>query len=123
MTIGSSIINPAPAQAALKPSKNQSPAQQRESLKKACQGFESYFVDQMMKEMRKTIPKTDVFGDDSSQEEMFRDMSDQALADKVSKSGSFGIADMMYRQLSKNIPDDSQDTAENPAISGVGDGG
>jgi Rod binding domain-containing protein len=73
-------------------------------LKKAAQGFESYFVDQMLKEMRKSIPKDELLGDSDHQQEIFQDMSDQAVADSVSKSGSFGIGDMLYKELSKSLP-------------------
>jgi len=73
-------------------------------LKKAAQGFESYFVDQMLKEMRKSIPKDDFLGDSDHQQEIFQDMSDQAVADNAAKTGSFGIANSLYRELSKSLP-------------------
>jgi len=73
-------------------------------LKKAAQGFESYFVDQMLKEMRKSIPKDDFLGDSDHQQEIFQDMSDQAVADNAAKTGSFGIANSLYQELSKSLP-------------------
>jgi flagellar protein FlgJ len=84
-------------------------------LKKATQQFESYFVDQMLKEMRKGIPKDDLFGDSDNQQAIFQDMSDQAVADSVSKRGNFGIANMLYKELSKTLPTNNppQDASAN----------
>ena len=73
-------------------------------LKKAAQGFESYFINEMFKEMRKSIPKDDLTGDSDHQKEIFQDMSDQAVADSAAKTGSFGIAKMLYQELSKALP-------------------
>jgi Rod binding domain-containing protein len=75
-----------------------------EALKKATQQFESYFVDEMLKEMRKTIPEDTLLGDSDHQQEIFQDMSDQAVADSVSKTGSFGLAAMMYKELAPSLP-------------------
>lgn len=80
-------------------------------LMKAAQGFESYFVDEMLKEMRKTVPKDELFGDGADEEDIFQDMSDQAVADSMAKTGSFGIANMLYSQLSKGLPPNDPDAA------------
>jgi len=95
-------------------------------LKKAAQGFESYFVDQMLKEMRKSIPKDDFLGDSDHQQEIFQDMSDQAVADNAAKTGSFGIANALYKELSKSLPPnnpqaDSSTLTITPAISAAKD--
>jgi peptidoglycan hydrolase FlgJ len=87
---------------------------QHASLKKATQLFESYFFDEMLKEMRKTIPEDTLLGDSDHQQEIFQDMSDQAVADNVSKSGSFGLAAMMYKELSRSLPPNQPGAAEPP---------
>ncbi len=60
--------------------------------------FESLFVRQLLKEMRKTIPK-DGFLDYSNATEMYMEMGDDALADEVAKQGGLGIADLVFEQL------------------------
>ncbi len=72
-------------------------------LKKATEGFESYFLHQLLVEMRKTVPKDTETKDDAHQEETFRDMMDQTLADTISKRGDFGLGKMMYDQLSNSV--------------------
>jgi len=72
-------------------------------LKKATQQFESYFVDQLFKEMRKTVPDDTLLGDSDHQTEIFTDMMDQSVSDSISKRGDFGLAKMMYSELSKHL--------------------
>ncbi len=88
------IITPS-APAALDPA--------HEKLKKATEGFESYFLHQLLLEMRKTVPKDTETKDDAHQEETFRDMMDQTLADTISHRGDFGLGKMLYDQLSKSV--------------------
>lgn len=75
----------------------------RAELKKATSQFESFFLHQMLQEMRKSIPKDTLIGDDGHQQEIFQDMMDQTLADSASKRGDFGLGKMMYDQLSKTL--------------------
>lgn len=72
-------------------------------LKKATGQFESFFLHQMLQEMRKSIPKDTLVADDGHQQEIFQDMMDQTLADSASKRGDFGLGKMMYDQLSKSL--------------------
>lgn len=75
---------------------------QRDGLKKACQGFESFFLNMMFREMRKTVPKDELFGESNAMD-IFRDMHDTEVMENVAKAGGIGIADMMYKQLSPQI--------------------
>ncbi len=73
------------------------------NIKKVAQEFESVFVNEMMKAMRKA---SDVFGDDnflnSNESKTYRDMYDQQLSVTLSKSGNgIGLANVLERQLSK----------------------
>lgn len=73
------------------------------NIKKVAQEFESVFVNEMMKAMRKA---NDVFGEDnflnSNESKTYRDMYDQQLAVTLSKSGNgIGLANVLERQLSK----------------------
>ena len=77
-------------------------AQKPADLKKACQQFESYFLDLMFKEMRKSIPKDTLIKDDAGQEQTFQEMMDQKVSDTMSERGDFGLAKMMYSQLTRS---------------------
>ncbi|MCZ6679632.1 MAG: rod-binding protein [Candidatus Poribacteria bacterium] len=66
-------------------------------LRKATQEFESLFLHYLMKSMRSTVPKNDLFHGGQA-EEIFTDMLDQAIAETASKRG-IGIADLLYQQL------------------------
>jgi len=79
-------------------------------LKKSCQELEGMFMNFMLKEMRKTITKSDLFGS-NKEEEMFQEMMDSAVCDRAASSQSIGIADLLYKQLSGQI------TRSNPADS------
>jgi flagellar protein FlgJ len=67
-------------------------------LYKVSQEFEAIFIKQMLNVMRKSVAKTGLL-DGGMAEEFFEDMLYDEYAEKMAKSGSFGIADMIYRQL------------------------
>ncbi len=72
-------------------------------LKKATQGFESYFLHQLLQEMRKTVPKDTLLGDDAHQQEIFQDMMDQTMADSIAKRGDLGLGKMLYDQMAPSV--------------------
>lgn len=80
------------------PAKNMPVNKEDASLKKACSEFESMLVLQMLKQMRASVMKADLFGS-GQKEEMFQDMMDEEIAKDFSKTGTIGLGDMMYRQL------------------------
>ena len=86
-------------------------------LKKATQQFESYFVDMLFKEMRKTVPDDTLLGDSDHQTEIFTDMMDQDVSDSISKRGDFGLAKMMYSELSKHLAPNNPAAAVGTAAS------
>lgn len=61
---------------------------------KAAEGFEAIFMDQMMKSMRQTVPKSDM-DLESPASEIYRSMLDSEYADKAAKAGGVGLADMI----------------------------
>lgn len=78
-------------------------ANRDEALKKVAQQFESLFVNMMMKNMRSAnavFEKDSLFDNDESR--FYRDMLDQQRALTLSQGRGIGIADAMYRQLSRN---------------------
>ena len=72
------------------------------NLHEACEGFEAMFLSMMYKQMRATVPETELFGKKSNAIKIFEDMRDTELMNSVAKSGGIGIADMMYKQLTIN---------------------
>lgn len=66
-------------------------------LKSAAQAFEAVFLRQMIGSMRAAGLDDGLF--DSSATQQFRDMSDARLADEMATKGSFGIAEILQRQL------------------------
>ncbi len=70
-------------------------------LKKACQGVESIFLNMMLQEMRKTVPKSGLFPD-SLQKDIYTSLFDQQLAQETAGTGKgIGIADMLFEYLSR----------------------
>ena len=73
------------------------------NIKKVAQEFESLFLNEMLKSMRKA---NDVFADgnfmNSNESKTYRDMYDQQLAVTLSKDkGGIGLASVLERQLSQ----------------------
>jgi len=77
-------------------------AAEDKKLREACQEFESFFMYLVMKEMRKTVPETELFHGGKA-EEIFRDMLDEEMAKEMSKPsvGGFGLGQMLYQQLAR----------------------
>lgn len=68
------------------------------SIRKSAQDFESLFTGIMLKSMRDSINKSG-FIDGGNGEEIFRSMLDAEHATQMAKTGSFGIAADLERQL------------------------
>ncbi|MBN2221290.1 MAG: rod-binding protein [Vallitaleaceae bacterium] len=71
-----------------------------EALQSACKDFEAYYIQQLFTQMRKTIPDGGMFAE-SNERNIYEDMLYEEHAKNLSKGKGIGIADVMYRQLSK----------------------
>lgn len=81
------------------------------ALKKISQQFESLFVNMMMKSMRSANAVFEENNPFTSEEgKFYRDMLDQQRAQSFSHGRGFGIADAMYRQLSRNYGEGGGDS-------------
>ena len=67
-------------------------------LREACQGFEAMFLGIMLKQMRDTVPKDELFGE-SNERDILESMRDEAMVQDLAKSGGIGLGDMLYEQL------------------------
>lgn len=64
----------------------------------AAQQLESLFIYQLLKELRKTIPKSELF-DGGHAQEMYEDMLDERLADYIAQKASIGVAQQILQEL------------------------
>jgi len=77
-------------------------------LKDACKQYESVFLNQLMSEMRKTIPKSGLMGEEggeggeSNEKEMYDSMMDQEMANAWASSEGVGLANILYQQMKQN---------------------
>jgi len=69
------------------------------ALKEACQEFEAYFVQQLFKEMRKTIPEGGLI-EASNEGQIYEEMLDEEYSKTISINNGMGIASSLYKQLS-----------------------
>ena len=74
-------------------------------LKKACSDFESIFINQMMQQMRKTVPENSLFGGGQA-EEMMTSMLDDEMAKSISQQRGIGLADVLFQQLKLQLGDE-----------------
>jgi flagellar protein FlgJ len=69
-------------------------------LKKACVQFEAYFFQMMLKEMRKTSLNSESPAK-GREETIFTEMLDDERSKTVADNGSFGLAEMMFKQMQR----------------------
>ena len=68
------------------------------ALLHACKEFESLFVLQLWRAMQRTVPT-------QSKTLNYTEMFDLQFADHLSRQGRFGLAEQLYEQLSRYLPD------------------
>ena len=73
---------------------------QPKDLREACQLFESLFIHQLWKAMRETVDKSGLI-DGGEGEEIFTDLLDQKTSEVMARRGGIGLAEDLYRQLSR----------------------
>ena len=69
-------------------------------LKKACQEMEGVFLNMLLKSMRSTIANTEL-GGSTLQQDTMQSMFDMEMTRNMAAAGGAGIADMMYRSLTR----------------------
>ena len=70
----------------------------KEGLKRACQGFEAIFIEMMLKEMRRSVPKGGLFPD-TIQKDIYTSLFDQQVAREMAEGKGIGLSDMLYKNL------------------------
>jgi len=74
--------------------------QNPEKLKEAAQQFEAIFIQQMYKEMRKTIPDDGLIQRGNA-DDVYTQLQDLEAAKVTAQRGGIGLADLMMQQLMK----------------------
>ena len=73
-------------------------AKEKDPLFKACQEFESLFINEIFKSMRRTIPQGTLLQTGMA-EDIFQGMMDEEMAKEAARKNSFGLATMLYKSL------------------------
>ena len=76
-------------------------AQRNQEIKEASVQLEALLLKMMYNEMWKTVPKNELFGSSNAME-IYRDMYNEEITKKAAEGGGIGLADYIYKQLTKN---------------------
>lgn len=68
-------------------------------LMEVCKSFESYFIEQVYKEMKKTVPNNE---EENEYMQYFGDMLIQNYAEATTEQGSIGLAKALYESMKRN---------------------
>ena len=77
--------------------RNQAQRDQKSAINETAQQFEALFIQMMLAEMRKSIPKEGLF--DSQAVRTYQDMADKQVSLDMAKRGDFGIANVIKAQF------------------------
>ena len=75
---------------------------EKKRLRQVSEDFEALMINQMLKEMRKTVDKSGLI-DGGMAERIFEDMLYDEYAKEFSKTKTFGLADIIYNQMEKYV--------------------
>ncbi|EKV56952.1 rod-binding protein [Brachyspira hampsonii] len=75
---------------------------EKKRLRQVSEDFEALMINQMLKEMRKTVDKSGLI-DGGMAEQIFEDMLYDEYAKEFSKTKTFGLADIIYNQMEKYV--------------------
>lgn len=84
-----------------------------DELMDVCKQFEAYFLEQVFKEMEKTIPEDEDSDSSTSQlVDYFKDEMLQEIASESTEQSSLGLAQMLYEQMQRNLGTDIMQISE-----------
>ena len=101
---------------------NISSASSKDELWEACKSFEAYFLEQMFKEMQKSVDALKPESSDNSTStlvDFFKDQTLQEICSTSAETQSNGFAQMLYENMRRTygIPDAPTETATEAASS------
>lgn len=79
-------------------------AKKSDKLQKTTQDFEAVFIGMMLKQMRKSVAGQNALFGSSSEAKIYQDMMDDATAQRMSKTGTFGLSKVLFNTMSKTLP-------------------
>jgi murein DD-endopeptidase MepM/ murein hydrolase activator NlpD len=77
-------------------------AERDQNLRKACKEFESVLTNQLLKSMRSTIDKCELFHG-GQEEEIYESFLDQELSKSLAGNGAKSLAELLYLQLKERF--------------------
>jgi len=81
-------------------------------LREACQELEAVFVNQLLRQMRATVPRGGIL-EESTGSQIYREMLDEEYSKLIAKSpGNLGIGEMLYKQLKRDIATQELQTSQ-----------
>jgi flagellar protein FlgJ len=92
--IGSLTTTPSP----MMEKNKRNDAEDSKGLKQACNEFESLFIQHMLQQMRKTVPKNGLFNGGNA-EDIYTSMLDGEMARRMSRNGGIGLSSVVYGRL------------------------
>jgi flagellar protein FlgJ len=81
-------------------------AAERAQIRQAAEMFESYFLNLMFRNMRSLNFDEDGFIPRGNAERIFTEMLDEAISDQDAAQCGFGLADMIYAQMTRQFDSD-----------------
>ena len=74
-----------------------------EELMEVCKEFEAYFLEQMYKEMMKTIPESELTsGANSTLVDYYKDEMVKEVSAQTAEQNDMGLAQALYEQMKRN---------------------
>lgn len=72
----------------------------REEVEKTASDFEAVFLTFLLRELRKSIPKSSLLGEDAGRD-IYEEMMDGALAEEIVKHRGIGLKEMLVKALDR----------------------
>jgi len=94
---------------------NMTPEQEKQRLKEVSGEFEAVMMDQLMKEMRKAVPKSDLLGREIGQE-TFNEMLDGEFVRLMVQRGGLGLTQQIYDSLAEKSGVATEKGSSSPVI-------
>jgi peptidoglycan hydrolase FlgJ len=84
---------------------------EQDKVKEACRQFEAILLRQILGEARKSSIATSTEGT-STEKDIYNEMIDNQVADSISRSGSFGLAKSLEKQLVRQVLPKAESSAQ-----------
>jgi Rod binding domain-containing protein len=95
---------------------------QGQKVAEVAQQFEAVMLQQILQETQKPVFQTE-FTDNSTAASIYRSLISKELGEAMSKSGDFGLARMLEKQLTKQLQTESSKSGRSPSAETPADAG